>query len=146
MRVSRRGFLGCLAGAAAAIAVPELLVPKRTFFLPPDGGWINSLPFKQPDPALFEVLEEIDRASNDMTDAFRYSVGWTDPRGAFGSNRLITPAESRAIDRRFLDNLALASVKNVKPVCLPSRMHQADTGGRILEKIDGHWRYLVVPG
>jgi hypothetical protein len=37
--MNRRGFLGVLAGAAAAIAVPELLIPKRSFFLPPPGGW-----------------------------------------------------------------------------------------------------------
>jgi hypothetical protein len=40
--MNRRGFFGLLgAAAAAAIAVPELelLVPKRTIFLPPAGGW-----------------------------------------------------------------------------------------------------------
>lgn len=41
--ISRRQFVGILAGAAAAIAVPELLVPKRTFFLPPPGGWPNDM-------------------------------------------------------------------------------------------------------
>jgi hypothetical protein len=42
--MNRRGFFGLLAGAtAAAIALPEieLLVPKRTIFLPPAGGWIG---------------------------------------------------------------------------------------------------------
>lgn len=37
--VNRRGFLGLLAAAVpAALILPELLVPKRTFFLPPAGG------------------------------------------------------------------------------------------------------------
>jgi hypothetical protein len=42
--MNRRGFFGLLAGAAAAtIALPdiELLVPKRTIFLPPAGGWVR---------------------------------------------------------------------------------------------------------
>lgn len=34
--ISRRRFLF---GAAAALILPELLLPKRTFFLPPSGGW-----------------------------------------------------------------------------------------------------------
>lgn len=37
--MNRRKFLGFLAAAGAAIAVPELLVPKKSFFLPPAGGW-----------------------------------------------------------------------------------------------------------
>ncbi len=42
--MNRRGFFGLLAGAAAtAIALPELelLIPKRTIFLPPIGGWMR---------------------------------------------------------------------------------------------------------
>lgn len=41
--MNRRGFFGLFAGAtAAAIALPnfELLLPKRTIFLPPAGGWM----------------------------------------------------------------------------------------------------------
>jgi hypothetical protein len=34
--MNRRNFLGLL---APALILPELLVPKRTFFLPPKGGW-----------------------------------------------------------------------------------------------------------
>jgi hypothetical protein len=34
--ITRRLFLGFAAGA---LIVPELIVPKRTFFLPPPGGW-----------------------------------------------------------------------------------------------------------
>jgi hypothetical protein len=37
--MNRRGFLRLLAPAAALIAAPELLLPRRTFFLPPAGGW-----------------------------------------------------------------------------------------------------------
>jgi len=41
--MNRRGFLAALgvtaAGAATGLAVPELWTPKRTFFLPPRGGW-----------------------------------------------------------------------------------------------------------
>lgn len=37
--MNRRGFLALLAPAAALIVAPELLLPKRTFFLPPVGGW-----------------------------------------------------------------------------------------------------------
>lgn len=37
--MNRRGFLALLGGAGAALLVPELLVPKRTIFLPPAGGW-----------------------------------------------------------------------------------------------------------
>lgn len=41
--MNRRGFLGLIAGTAGAtaagLAIPELWTPKRTFFLPPRGGW-----------------------------------------------------------------------------------------------------------
>jgi len=37
--ITRRLFLGLAAGAAGALILPELIVPKRTFFLPPPGGW-----------------------------------------------------------------------------------------------------------
>jgi hypothetical protein len=42
--MNRRGFFSLIGGAAvAAIALPELelLVPTRTIFLPPAGGWIG---------------------------------------------------------------------------------------------------------
>ena len=42
--MNRRGFLGALgitaAGAAVGFAISELWTPKRTFSLPPKGGWI----------------------------------------------------------------------------------------------------------
>jgi len=37
--ITRRLFLGLAAGAAGALILPELIIPKRTFFLPPPGGW-----------------------------------------------------------------------------------------------------------
>jgi hypothetical protein len=44
MSLTRRGFLGFLAGAVAAAPAAvalaeELVTPKRTIFLPPRGGW-----------------------------------------------------------------------------------------------------------
>ncbi len=39
MIVSRRGFLLGLGASAATLAVPELLLPSKSFFLPPKGGW-----------------------------------------------------------------------------------------------------------
>jgi hypothetical protein len=43
--MNRRGFFGLLAASAAVVASPELaelLLPKRTIFLPPSGGWLSS--------------------------------------------------------------------------------------------------------
>lgn len=37
--MNRRGFLKFLAPAAALIVAPEILIPRKTFFLPPAGGW-----------------------------------------------------------------------------------------------------------
>lgn len=37
--MQRRAFLWGLLGATAVIAVPELLLPPKSFFLPPAGGW-----------------------------------------------------------------------------------------------------------
>lgn len=37
--MNRRGFLGFAATAAGLLVVPELLLPRKTFFLPPAGGW-----------------------------------------------------------------------------------------------------------
>lgn len=39
--MNRRGFLKILGGAGVAIAAAELLIPERTFFLPPRGGWLQ---------------------------------------------------------------------------------------------------------
>jgi hypothetical protein len=38
--MNRRGFLSLIAKSApAALVLPELILPKRTFFLPPTDGW-----------------------------------------------------------------------------------------------------------
>jgi len=37
--ISRRSFLTGAAIATGALIVPELIAPKRAFFLPPKGGW-----------------------------------------------------------------------------------------------------------
>lgn len=38
--MKRRAFLGLIAAAIpASLILPELLIPKRSFFLPPTGGW-----------------------------------------------------------------------------------------------------------
>lgn len=39
--MKRRDFIQLLASAVpAALILPELIVPKRTFFLPPAAGWL----------------------------------------------------------------------------------------------------------
>lgn len=85
--MKRRGFLGVLTGAAAAIAVPELLLPKRTYFLPPAGGWdgsgdftlegwIKPFPFNEPSPVLFEML----RSLPEIPPLTGYYVEWIPSR------------------------------------------------------------------
>lgn len=37
--MNRRGFLRGAIGAAAALAIGEAFLPKRSIFLPPAGGW-----------------------------------------------------------------------------------------------------------
>ena len=37
--MNRRGFLRLLANASAVLAAGEFLLPQRTIFLPPVGGW-----------------------------------------------------------------------------------------------------------
>jgi hypothetical protein len=37
--MNRRNFISLATTAAGILLLPELLVPKRTFFLPPRGGW-----------------------------------------------------------------------------------------------------------
>jgi hypothetical protein len=69
--VSRRGFLGLLAGVTGT----ALVLPRRTFFLPPVGGWrpqdytledvadhVYALPFpfQRPNPVLSQMLQDIE--------------------------------------------------------------------------------------
>lgn len=65
--LSRRHFLGLLAGAGTALAVGELLLPPRTFFLAPHGGW------PRPDG-------DFTTANLRYRYTERFSQGWTDPR------------------------------------------------------------------
>jgi hypothetical protein len=37
--MNRRNFISLATTAAGILLLPELLIPKRTFFLPPVGGW-----------------------------------------------------------------------------------------------------------
>lgn len=41
--MNRRGFLTL--AAPAVLILPELLIPKRSFFLPPMGGWATEIPW-----------------------------------------------------------------------------------------------------
>lgn len=41
------------AAGAAALVVPELFVPKRTFFLPPKGGWPNGTIYDIPNGTIW---------------------------------------------------------------------------------------------
>lgn len=95
--VTRRQFLSVLAAASAAIVVPELVVPRRSFFLPPPGGWprgaiyigtrfhdddlagtlLQPLPFREPDPALFDLI-------NLMNAMLDHQIMRNDPTIRFG--------------------------------------------------------------
>lgn len=117
--MNRRGFLGVLAGATTAIVVPELLLPKRTFFLPPAGGWGNPIPFREPSPVLFQMLRELEEMSE------RLSQGWTDPSGVFGRLPEIPPVPGYRVE------------------WIPSRLHTEDLPGVVLEETNGGtWRRL----
>lgn len=74
--ISRRGFL--LGAAATAVAAPSL---TRAFFGPPRGGWPIA-PMFGTDALRFKVTE-------------RYSQGWTNPKGLYGSVRGMTSADFR---------------------------------------------------
>jgi hypothetical protein len=50
--MNRRGFLSLL----PVLAVPVLLVPKRTFFLPPAGGWHSTVYKFNPQP--FQLMTD----------------------------------------------------------------------------------------
>lgn len=86
--MNRRGFFKALADTTAAAAIGalvlpelELWTPKRTFFLPPVGGWAGS-PLLTPAMIVNEALRllakdcqfvaSVDRA---YSDAFLYGTG-----------------------------------------------------------------------
>jgi hypothetical protein len=90
MILTRRKFLlGMAAAVPAAIVVPEIV---RSYFLAPRTGWPQG-DFLTED-MIFKSVE-------------RYSQGWTNPRGVFGSgsilpNKLIVPPHLEAAARRVL--------------------------------------------
>src|SRR5882762_7456852 len=86
--MKRRAFMGLLGVSAAA-----LIIPKRTIFLPPWSRYdvIQTLPFREPDPALFEMLEDLAKAADDLCDV---SECWYRPDTA-GSWRRTVYARSR---------------------------------------------------
>lgn len=86
--VTRRQFLGLLAGATAALVVPALLEPERTFFLPPRGGW-------RP-----QDFGDFDTANLRYKAYERYSTAWTDPKAVFG-----VPAD---LTERSLEDMLVA--------------------------------------
>lgn len=80
--MNRRSFFSLLGAAtAASLIVPELelLTPKRTFFLPPRGGWqftnadllisLDEFIRRVIKPAMIEVANAIDR------DAYAFYTG-----------------------------------------------------------------------
>lgn len=136
--MNRRGFLGILAGATAAIIAPELVAPK-TIFLPPRGGWpardpfvdylaryqhtsvVIPIKFTEPDPALFELMEKIERDSAALTGLPMppaYHVEWVKPRDA-------------------MSTYGRTMVK--------TRLHEADLPGDVLPADPRAWDRLVVP-
>jgi hypothetical protein len=71
--MNRRGFLKTLGLAAVGAAVlPEILEEptSRTIFLPPRGGWAGAW---------------FDTRNMRFKSIERFSSGWTDPRGTYGS-------------------------------------------------------------
>lgn len=82
--ISRRAFLS--GAATVAVAAPSI---ARTFFGPPRGGW-PLLGYDASEPFSTDVLRY------KVTE--RYSAGWVDPRGVYGSSaRPMTASQFRAI-------------------------------------------------
>jgi hypothetical protein len=134
--MNRRGFLSVLAGAAAAIIVPELLVPKRTFFLPPVGGWDvgaftsgwgSAIPYKQPDPALFALLKEI----GEQHERF-VSVDTASMDGDF--------TVEAWFKRDLSGNLLVDEVRHYAPM----RLHDRDLKGVTLTPHPSGWTHLAL--
>jgi hypothetical protein len=78
---ARRGFLALL---APALAVPALLIPRRSFFLPPMGGWpgkgLTSADLQRMKAAMLRAAEmaanpPIVMASEDVLEAFSQRPG-----------------------------------------------------------------------
>jgi hypothetical protein len=67
--MNRRELFKQLIGSTALLAIPELLLPCKTIFLPPRGGWIAS-DFKMREIKQYYV--------NDDVMLLRYDVAWVD--------------------------------------------------------------------
>lgn len=121
--MNRRGFLGILAGAAAAVVVPELAKPK-TIFLPPDCGW----------PAPRDALSDYMHGDFHAVDLRykvieRYSAGWTDPRGVIGVSALPTIPPIPGYHLQWVAK---------------SRLHEADLSGHTLAQSGYDWKPLRI--
>ena len=71
--MNRRQFFLATLSTAAAIAVPELWVPKRTIFLPPRGGWpsskiavVDASYLAQPSSPIESLLQEMRRSYREV--------------------------------------------------------------------------------
>lgn len=84
--MNRRGFLSLLAPAAALIVAPELLIPRKTFFLPPAGGWGSVLGHDDVRRMKEAMLRQAEIIANPpvsydiVTDTYKpiYLVQWGD--------------------------------------------------------------------
>lgn len=99
--ISRRRFLAW-AGAAA------IVVPTVKYFLPPVGGWPNSLDGFTTDPLRYKAYE-------------RYSAGWVDGRAFYGTSDGValnsTPHPSidyDEISRRYAEALERSFAQTTK--------------------------------
>lgn len=57
MAISRRTFLIGL--TTSALVLPELVAPRRTFFLPPSGGWLTGPQLIQYGDLSTEIWEDV---------------------------------------------------------------------------------------
>jgi hypothetical protein len=92
--VNRRNFLSLIAAAApAALIAPELILPKRTFFLPPAGGWAQ--------PSLADIWLDFANDVRPAGVAVSVEVNWLIRKAAVyevkhGHVQLILPEETDA--------------------------------------------------
>lgn len=104
--MNRRGFLGLVAAAVPALILPELLVPKRTFFLPPAGGWAQ--------PSLASMwLDYVNliRTPGMLVTASEVSTSLVGPgiyERPYGRIELVLPEES---DRELIARMRAALAK-----------------------------------